>query len=310
MKIICILGPTACGKKEIAKYLIEKFDKKIEFISCDSRKVYRYFDIGTAKPDKSILPFFHLIDIKNPDENYSAGEFAKDSEKLIKCIKERKKVPIIIGGTPLYYRALFSEFFVEPKKDPTIRQQILEKLRAHGSNYLHNELMKIDPETAEKLHLNDWIRITRALEIYYNLGIPPSQARQRLKKKVPFSPIYFGVMLPRNILYKKIEERTKWMFSAGLVDEVKKILELGYSENLPSLNTIGYKETIKYLRGEYSFEEAQSKTIKNTKVYSRRQMNFFKSFENVKWYDISRNLDQLLKDLEGEINNQLNQDIS
>ncbi len=310
MELICILGPTACGKKEVAKYLIEKFGEKIEFISCDSRKVYRYLDIGTAKPDKSILQFFHLIDIRNPDENYSAGDFAKDAEELIKYINEREKIPIIIGGTPLYYRALFSEFFVEPKKDPTIRQQILEKLRAHGSNYLYNELKQKDPETAKKLHPNDWIRITRALEIYYNLGIPPSQARQQLKKEVPFSPIYFGVMLPRNILYKKIEERTKWMFSTGLIDEVKKILELGYSENLPSLNTIGYKETIKFLRGEYSLEEAQSKTIKNTKIYSRRQMNFFRSFKNVRWYDISSNLDQLLKDLEKEIYNQLNQDIS
>ena len=306
MEIICIIGPTACGKKDIAKYLLEKFGDKIHFISCDSRKVYRFMDIGTAKPERPIRDFFELIDIRNPDEIYSAGDFSKDAEKTIMKILDNGKIPIIIGGTPLYYRALFSEFFEEPKKDPEVRQYLLKRLKEEGVEKLHEELKNIDPETASKLHPNDWLRITRALEIYYNTGIPASEARKKLRRKRIFEPKYIGIVQPNPELYKKIEERTKKMFQEGLIEETQKILEMGYSENLPSLNTIGYKETIKYLRGELTLDEAISKTIKNTKIYARRQKMFFKSFENVSWFTLPEEKEQLLQRLKEEVLKRLN----
>ncbi len=301
MKIICIIGPTACGKKEIAKYLLAKFGNSIRFISCDSRKVYRYMDIGTAKPEKPLREFFELIDIKNPDEIYSAGDFARDAERVITQILNSGRIPVIIGGTPLYYKALFSEFFEEPKKDPEIRQYLLNRLKEEGVEKLYEELKIIDPETAKKLHPKDWLRITRALEIYYNTGMPASEARRKLRAKRTFEPEYIGITQPNPELYKKIEERTKKMFSEGLIEETKKILEMGYSEKLPSLNTIGYRETIKYLKGEFTLEEAIYKTIKSTKIYARRQKMFFKNFENVSWYDVTKKINQLFERLDGEI---------
>ncbi|MDI6850772.1 MAG: tRNA (adenosine(37)-N6)-dimethylallyltransferase MiaA [bacterium] len=301
MKIICILGPTACGKKEIAKYLLTKFGDRVHFISCDSRKVYRYMDIGTAKPEKPFREFFELIDIKNPDEIYSAGDFARDAEKVATQILNRGKVPVIVGGTPLYYKALFSDFFEEPKKDPEIRQYLLNRLNEEGVEKLYEELKIKDPETAKKLHPKDWLRITRALEIYYNTGMPASEARRKLRKKRIFEPEYIGITQQNAELYRKIEERTKRMFSEGLIEETKKILEMGYDEKLPSLNTIGYKETIKYLKGEFKLEEAISKTIKNTKIYARRQKMFFKNFKNVSWFDITKEINDLFNRLDEEI---------
>jgi tRNA dimethylallyltransferase len=305
MEVICILGPTACGKKEIATFLINEFDEKITLISCDSRKIYRYMDIGTAKPPPSIRQYFRLVDIKDPDETYSAGDFAKDAEKIIQEAYLNAKVPVFIGGTPLYYLALFLEFFEEPKKDPGIRQYVLEKLRKFGSEALYKELMEIDQETALKLHPNDWIRITRALEIYYQLKIPPSVARKTLKKDRKFKPLYFGVTMPRELLYQKIEARTLKMFDEGLVKETEKILLMGYSKELPSLNTIGYKESIAFLEKKISLEEAIRKTVKNTKVYARRQVRFFRSFNNVLWFYLPEQEKLLLDRLKAEIKSKL-----
>ncbi|MGB9823895.1 MAG: tRNA (adenosine(37)-N6)-dimethylallyltransferase MiaA [Candidatus Hydrothermia bacterium] len=305
MDVICIIGPTACGKKEIATALLDEFGEKITFISCDSRKIYRYMDIGTAKPPPSLRQYFRLMDIRNPDETYSAGDFAKDAEVILQEVYSKAKVPVIIGGTPLYYLALFSEFFEEPKKDPEIRRYVLEKLKKFGSETLYRELMEIDEETASKLHPNDWIRITRALEIYYQLKIPPSVARKTLKKERRFRPIYFGINIPRELLYQKIEARTLKMFHEGLVEETEKILQMGYSRELPSLNTIGYKESIAYLEKKISLEEAIRKTVKNTKVYARRQLRFFRSFNNVVWFYLPEQEKLLLDRLKAEIKSKL-----
>lgn len=301
MEIISIIGPTASGKKEIAEKLIKEFGDRIAFISCDSRKIYRFMDIGTAKPPVPLRNYFHLIDIRNPDELYSAGEFAKDAEKIIEKAIKNNSVPIIIGGTPLYYVALFSEFFEEPEKNPDIRKMILERLQKFGINVLYQELQEKDPETASKLHPNDWIRITRALEIYYELGIPASEARRKLKKTKKFKPLYLGITMPREILYEKIEIRTKKMFEQGLVDETEKLLNMGYTKYIPVMNTIGYRETIAYLEGKFTLSEAIQKVTKNTKVYARRQMRFFRSFEKVHWFDITREYENLLELLEKEI---------
>ncbi|MEO0230469.1 MAG: tRNA (adenosine(37)-N6)-dimethylallyltransferase MiaA [candidate division WOR-3 bacterium] len=301
MEIISVIGPTASGKKEIAEKLIEEFGNKIILISCDSRKIYRFMDIGTAKPPKPLRDYFHLIDIRNPDELYSAGEFAKDAEKIIEKALEANSIPIIIGGTPLYYLALFSDFFEEPEKNPEIRKMILDKLEKFGLKALYEELQEKDPETASKLHPNDWLRITRALEIYYQLGMPASEARKKLKKPKKFEPLYIGITVPREFLYEKIEMRTKKMFEQGLVEETKKLLDMGYTKYIPAMNTIGYKETVAYLDGKLSLNDAIRKVIQNTKIYARRQMRFFKSFEKVHWFDITRDEEKLFLTITKEI---------
>jgi len=305
MEIICIIGPTASGKKEIVSYLLEKFGDKIQLISCDSRKVYKYTDIGTAKPPKPLREKIRLIDIKYPDETYSAGDFSRDAELLIDESIKSGKVPIIFGGTPLYYVALFSEFFEEPVKNLEVRKKLLEKLRNSGVYDLYEELKGVDPETAKKLHPNDWIRITRALEIYYTLGIPASEARKKLKKERKHTPLYIGLLPSIAKLYEKIERRTVEMFKQGLVEEVQMLLQMGYSPDLPALNTIGYKEALMYLKGQISEEEAISKTVKNTKTYARRQLRFFRKFPNVRWFNVDEGYEPLLNLLQKEIDKKL-----
>ncbi|HOK23004.1 MAG TPA: tRNA (adenosine(37)-N6)-dimethylallyltransferase MiaA [Candidatus Hydrothermia bacterium] len=305
MEIISIIGPTACGKKEIALHLINTFGQNLRFISCDSRKVYRHMDIGTAKPPPEIRHYFLLIDIRDPDKIYSAGDFVRDAERFAKDLIYSGVVPVIIGGTPLYYKALFSEFFEEPNKDPAIRKYILDKMKNFGLEKLYEELKEKDPESAAKLHPNDWIRITRSLEIIYTLGIPASEARKKMKRERIFEPQYIGLALPTEILYAKIEERTKKMFEGKLLEETENLLKMGYNENLPSMNTIGYKEAIKCLKGEWDNETCINKIIRNTKIYARRQMRFFKTFENVVWFDLAKDKEKLIHHLESEIEKRL-----
>jgi len=292
-RVLSILGPTASGKKEIAKFLLDKFRGKIHFISCDSRKIYRYMDIGTAKPPRDMRKFYSLIDIKNPDEPFSAGEFAREVEKIIPEIEKDKKIPIIIGGTPLYYKALFEGFFEEPRKKTEIREKILKRLEEEGIETLYRELKDVDPRAASKIHPNDWIRITRALEVYYTLNIPLTEAQKKLKRSPKYRPLYIGIIMKRELLYQKINERTERMFKEGLVEETREILEMGYSPQLPSLNTIGYREVIQYLNGEITLDEAKRLTAKKTRIYSRRQEYFFRSFNNVKWFDVSRGFNEV-----------------
>jgi len=292
-KILSILGPTASGKKEIAKLLLDRFGEKIHFISCDSRKIYRYMDIGTAKPPQDMRKFYSLLDIKSPDEAFSAGEFAREVEKIIPEIEKNDKIPIIIGGTPLYYKALFEGLFEEPRKKTEIREKILRRLEEEGIERLYRELKVVDPQAASKIHPNDWIRITRALEVYYTLNIPLTEAQKKLKKPPKYKPLYVGIIMTRELLYQKINERTERMFKEGLVEETRQILDMGYSQRLPSLNTIGYREVIQYLNGDITLDEAKRLTAKKTRIYSRRQEYFFRSFDYVKWFDVSRGFNEV-----------------
>ena len=282
MRILSILGPTAVGKSALVSSLLEK-NQNLSFISCDSRKVYRYMDIGTAKPPLSLRRNFSLIDIRDPDETYSAQDFARDAERIIEEKLKEGKIPIVVGGTALYYRALFIGLFEAPPLDPDIRKRILEELKIKGSAYLHQKLMKIDEETARKLHPNDWIRITRALEVYEQTGIPVSVLRREKKIKPKFNPLYVGIIRRREELYERINKRVEYMISSGLIEETKKILDMGYSPDLPSLNTIGYREIILYLKEQICFDNAIRIIKKRTRIYARKQLYFFRHLGLIKW---------------------------
>lgn len=281
MKIPAIIGPTAVGKSWLARELLDKIPL-LRFISCDSRKVYRFLDVGTAKPHYELRPYVSLIDIKFPDEVYNAQQFAIDAESLIEEILSKGAYPIVIGGTPLYYVALFKGLFEFPSLNQNIRKELLKRLKTEGVEALYRELKRVDPESARNIHPNDWIRITRALEVYLQSGIPMSELRRK-RRKPKFRPLYIGILRERKELYERINRRVEKMFAMGLVDETERVLRMGYSEELPSLNSIGYKEVIQYLKGIISLERAELLIKRRTRVYSRRQMYFFNSFDGVNW---------------------------
>lgn len=276
--VIVIGGPTASGKTQLAIEWALRINGEI--ISCDSRQIYKYMDIGTAKPtleERNLIPH-HLIDIIYPDEIMSAGEFQKLARACIEDIYRRGKVPLLVGGTGLYIRAVIRDINFPPKVDESIREMIKEKVKKEGLSRVYEELQRIDPVTANKISPNDEIRITRALEVYYATGKPISYYRRGIDVDYPeYNIVYFVLNPPRDLLYKRIEERVDKMIKLGLIDETKYILGLGYSPELPSLQTLGYREIIKYIHGMYSLESAVEEIKKETRRYAKRQLTWFRN---------------------------------
>ncbi len=280
-KIKVILGPTAIGKTEISIEVAQKLGAEI--VSCDSRQIYKYMDIGTNKPTKEQLEAVkhYMIDIIYPDEEYNAFMYAEEAGNILKNGKEK----IVVGGSPLYMKALFEGFFRLPDDVKDKIKEIREELMKLPTKDLYEELKKVDFETAQKLHPNDKKRIVRALEIYRATGKRISELKKQ-KVKREFEPIYFGLIMDRRELYRRIEKRVDRMINQGLVEEVKNLLSR-YPPNLNSLQTIGYKEIIEYLSGKMNLLDAVNLIKKNTKRYAKHQITFFKKFENVRWIDLS-----------------------
>lgn len=286
VNVIAIIGPTAVGKTKFSLKLAKKINAEI--ISVDSRQVYRYLDVGTDKVDLAIrreVPH-HLIDIVDPDQIYSAADFSLQATEAIDRIKNRGKSPLLIGGTPFYYKALTGMLSDELPKDSKIRLILEEEIIKKGLMSLYNELSKIDPESAFKIHPNDSIRIMRAIEIYRITGKSASWWYKNQKKIVSSCNIfYIGLTRSRETLYKNIEKRVKVQFASGYPEEVEWLLDNGYSPKLPSLQGFGYRELINFLQGNCTLADAIKNDIKYTKAFSRRQMTWFKHFEPAKWYD-------------------------
>ena len=277
-KVLAIIGPTASGKTSIAARILENRGNVV-LISCDSRKVYRHMDIGTAKQPPELREHYRLVDIRDPSETYSAQDFARDAEREIKTALRSGLFPVVVGGTTLYYKALFEGFFSAPPVDLSLRRKLLERMEREGIEKLYEELQEVDPVTAGKVHKRDWIRITRALEVYHQTGKPISVLRKEAKIIPAFEPVYLGVLRDREELYRRIEERVDRMIEAGLVEETKWLLEQGYSPDLPALNTIGYREIIEYLQGKIELGEAVRLIKKRTKIFSRKQLYFMRNLK-------------------------------
>ncbi len=292
-KIIVILGQTASGKKHLAEKLIN-MDSRIQFISADSRKIYKHLDIGTDKPEGKLKTHYSMIDIIEPCIQYSAEDFRKDAEKEIEKALGFGKIPIIIGGTPLYLIALFEGLF-EHKKDEEVRKYLDDRLKKVGLNGLYQELLKIDPERAKAIHPNDAYRIKRALEVYYTTGIPMSKIMKE-RKPARYIPHYLGIKWQRSLLYERINQRVDVMIKKGLIEEVKKLKDMGIKEHCPGMKTIGYKEVLMYLNGNITKEEAIRKIKKHTRIYARRQEYFFKHFKHVKWFS-HENIEKLIEEI-------------
>lgn len=284
--VLAIIGPTAVGKTAFSLELARKINAEI--VSVDSRQVYRYLDVGTDKVSletrKEIL--HHLIDVVDPDQIYSAADFAEDAADAIERIYARGRVPLLIGGTPFYYRALTGALSEDLPKDIEIRLELGREIEKRGLQALHQDLCVLDPQAARKIHENDPVRTMRALEIYRITGKTATWWYEKQKKiSAPYDILYIGLVRERKKLYKNIELRVREQFSGGYPEETEWLLAQGYSPELPALQGFGYRELVNYLHGKCTFEEAVQGDIRSTKAFSRRQMTWFKRFEPAIWYD-------------------------
>lgn len=294
--ILVITGPTASGKTSLSLDLAITLESEI--ISADSRQVYKYMDICTAKPTKEDLDKVdhHLVDFLLPNEEYSAGKFAIDANNIINSLQKLEITPIICGGSGFYIKALFDGLFDEKSEmNPEIRVKLNNELETLGIEYLQKQLEKYDPKSFAKLELENPHRIIRALEYYYSTGETISEAyenRNSIKSKL--QPIYFAIDYPREQLYDRINYRCEQMWNNGLVNEYKSLISLEYDKNLNSLNTVGYKESRDYLEGKYSENEALEEFKKNTRRFAKRQLTWFRKNKEINW-------------IEGKSDNKINQ---
>lgn len=257
-------------------------------------------DIGTAKPTmeerKQIKHYF--VDELTPDKEFNAGEFGKRGREIIDDIFRRKKVPLVVGGSGLYVQSLIDGFFEGPSKDDNIRHQLYERLHQDGAQALLEELRTVDPESAAKMLPTNTRRIIRALEVYKLTGIPISQW-QNQKIEINFTPIFVGLEWERKTLYERINLRVERMIEDGLIDEVKKLRALGYSEKLNALQTVGYKEVFDYLDGKISYERMVELIKQNSRRYAKRQLTWFRADKRIKWFKVEK--DEDLPGLAGRI---------
>lgn len=285
-KVIVIAGPTCSGKTYLSSLISELLD--VEIISADSRQIYKTLDIGTAKPSGAVLRKIphHFIDKLNPDEDYNISKFEKEGLQKIEEIFLRKKVPVAVGGSGLYIRALVDGIFDEIDTDEEYREY-LQKLRAEqGNEYLYELLQKADPEGADNMLPSNWKRIMRALEVIHLSGKPIWQHQREYKRNTSFDFLQFGLEWERSKLYEMIEKRVDEMISNGLIKEVGMILQKGYAAELNSLNTVGYKEIISFLKNELTLERAVELIKRNTRRYAKRQLTWFRKDERIEWIKV------------------------
>lgn len=287
--LIAIVGPTAVGKTELAIQLAELLNGEI--ISADSRLFYRGMDIGTAKPatmELARIPH-HLIDVTNPDQPWSLAVFQQKASAAIESIISRSKLPLLVGGTGQYIRAVTQGWTPpEVQPDPRLRA-VLEALAAQHSVYwLHDKLKILDPISAEKIDARNLRRTIRAMEVIFTTGQPFSI--QRGLSNSPYRLITIGLMRPRPELYARVDERIELMFKNGLLDEVRGLLDKGYSPELPCMSAIGYREALAVVQGRMSLDEAILLMKRITRVFVRRQANWFKEDDpQIKWFYLPEN---------------------
>ena len=289
-KIVAIVGPTGIGKSNLAIRLCQKINSEI--ISADSRQVYRFMDIGTAKPDieeRALIPH-NLIDIINPDESFSLAEYQQRCKLLIDDMHGRNIVPFLVGGSGQYVWAVLEGWNI-PKVIPDIEyRDMLEKKAAEiGKEELYRELQSVDPEAAARIDASNVRRVIRALEIAGNAI--DDKTRQRNKNPV-YDALIIGLTTSRDEIYRRIDDRIDTMIENGLVEEVKELVKRGYKLDLPSMSAIGYKQIGMFLKGELSLEEAIQQIKYETHRYVRSQYNWFKlKDDRIKWFDIQNDIE-------------------
>lgn len=286
--LLVIAGPTATGKSEAAVQVAEAVGGEV--VSADSMLVYRHMDIGTAKPTRKEMRGIphHLISIIEPDEEYSVAIYQKQAREVIAAIQARGRLPVLAGGTGLYIRAVIDPYdFTDANRDESLREALLKEAENNGAETLHKRLAEVDGLSAAKLHPRDTRRVIRALEVYYLTGKPISSYQEIKEHAAPlYDLVFLGLSMPREKLYRRIEQRVDAMLEKGLPDEVRGLLEAGYSPSLASLQGLGYKEIIAWLIGEVSWPRAVELLKRNTRRFAKRQLTWFRRDERIKWLEV------------------------
>ncbi len=285
-RLICLLGPTAVGKTEIAIQLAQCLNAEI--ISVDSRQIYRQMDIGTAKPtpEEKQAARHHLIDCVDISEPFSVADYQSLADTAIADIQNRGKRVLLVGGAGLYFRVIVDGLFKGPGADPALRKRLEGEVAQFGVDALHDRLRVCDPESADRIHPNNIVRVIRALEVYELTGTPMSELQQQWhpeKQRYPF--IAFGLTMPRALLYRRIEQRVDVMLANGLIAEVESLLAAGYGRDTIALRSFGYKELIAYLDGDCTYLEAISQLQQNTRRFAKRQLTWFRKDTRIEWLD-------------------------
>nr|WP_210429526.1 tRNA (adenosine(37)-N6)-dimethylallyltransferase MiaA [Paenibacillus dendritiformis] len=287
-RLLVLVGPTAVGKTKLSLDVAHAFE--CEIISGDSMQVYRGMDIGTAKlpPDERRGIPHHLLDIHDPDYAFSVAEFQERCRQLIDAISARERLPFIVGGTGLYVESVCYSFeFSDAGSDEAFRQEMKEFALAHGPEALHAKLQAVDPVTANRLHPNDQRRVVRALEIYHLTGQTLSSQLEGQQKASPYDLCLIGLTMDRQMLYKRIEDRIDVMLRDGLIEEVRRLRDAGYSRQLVSMQGLGYKEIAAYLENEMSLEAAVERLKRDTRRFAKRQLSWFRRMQDIEWVDVS-----------------------
>jgi tRNA dimethylallyltransferase len=288
--VLCIVGPTATGKSELAVEVARAVGGEV--ISADSMQVYRGMDIGTAKlspPEMKGVPH-HLIDVVDPDQPFTVAEWKQLADAAIEDIIGRGRLPLVVGGTGLYIRAITDDLdFAERDESGAVRRKWQRYLEEHGKQALYEALKRVDAETAARLHPNDVRRVIRALEVAETRERPWSESYDWSIRGGRYDVQQFGLMMDRQALYRRVERRVDWMLERGLMSEVDRILASGFGPDLTSLQAIGYKELAACKRGELSYEEAVALIKRNTRRFVKRQVSWFRRDPRIVWLYVHEN---------------------
>lgn len=291
-RVAVIIGPTAVGKTSISIEIADAIDGEI--ISGDSMQVYKNMDIGTAKIREfemisaagRKIPHY-LIDIIEPDEEFSVADFQVKARKLIRDINSKGKIPIIVGGTGLYINSVIYPYnFTEVETNWEFRNLKQKEVEEYGYEYVHNQLAKIDPITANRLHHKDIRRVIRALEIYHQTGKTLPEFEENKREDLPYDTVMIGLRMDREVLYQRINDRVDKMIDEGLIDEVRNLLNKGFHHNLNSMQGLGYRQIAAYLMGMLTKDEAVSILKRDTRRFAKRQFTWFNRDKNIKWFDV------------------------
>jgi tRNA dimethylallyltransferase len=286
-RVLVLCGPTGVGKTAVAVALARGHD--LDVVSADSRQVYTWLDIGTAKPDRALRGEvgFHMIDMVAPDQAYSAADFARDALAVMRRLAARKRRFIVAGGSGLYLRALFEPFFEAPKPDAGLRQRLADE----PSLTLHERLRKVDPDRARSLHPNDRQRVIRALEVFELTGRRMSDLVHEARSRSEFTPRYVVLTMKREALHRRIDARFDEMMAAGLLEEVKRLREAGFGRGAYVSNAYGYAELLRHLDGELTLGEAVAEAKAKSRAYAKRQLTWFRGLGAAEWLEFTDTAD-------------------
>ncbi len=303
--LVVILGPTASGKTTLSIALAERFSGEI--VNCDSVAVYREFDIGTAKPsqDERTRAPHHLFDFVDPLREMTAGEYARQARRVIAEVSGRGQLPIIVGGTGLYLRALLEGLFPGPQRSEESRERLRERVAERGSGYLHRILRRLDPASAEKIHANDAPKLIRAIEVCLASRQKMSDMWQQGRDPLTgFRILRVGLDPDRALLYDRINQRARKMFEFGLVEETKDLVQK-YGDKVRPLSSLGYKQAVQFLRGELTLEQSIQAAQQGHRNYAKRQMTWFRREPEVVWCKGFGDAPGIQQEVIGRVNNMI-----